>query len=223
MENRIAVQATERPEWTKAVDARAASLQDLWNVLRFAELALVFVEKHLSDANWWMELRGFRPSIREVSFEYMAFSEGAKFGVFHLASGSIENALRSFLRAIAPGVANDARAEFKSVYDSLLKTQLQSRDDDLALLDLVRLVRNTIHNSGVHRQPSRQTVKAAFRGIAYEFPESGPIEFVTWQFVLERVADYCDLLDRVIRHPRIWSHGGKIAADWAEVYRPPAA
>lgn len=215
--HRIGRQAYERPEWIASVDARAAGLQGLLNVLRFAELSLVFVERHLSDANWWTQLRGRQPSIREITLEYTAYSQGSKFGLFHLVASSFETTIRSLLRAVAPGVANDGRAEFKRVYDSLIRAHLGFPKEDTALLDLVRLIRNTIHNEGLHRPPSSYAATVLFRGVRYEFLDSSSITFVTWEFVLDRIADLSELLDRVVRSDAIWYHPAHIPADWAEV------
>lgn len=223
LEDRLRRQALERPEWTRSIDARAAGLQSLWNVLRFAELSLVFVDWHLSDAEWWVRLRGQRPSLREITFEYTAYTQGSKFGVFHLASASFENVLRALLRAIAPGAANDGRAEFKSVYECLLRTHLRFPDDDLALLELLRLTRNTIHNEGQHRPPGAKSASVKYRGVTYAFPESGNIEFVTWHFVIQRIGDLVELLDRIVRAEPLWGHRGHILADWADVLPRSAA
>jgi hypothetical protein len=222
LEGRLRVQVMRHPDWISSADARCAGLQDLWNVLRFAELSLVFVQWHLSDADWWERLRGESPSLKDIRLEFTAYTQGAKFGVYHLATSTFENALRAFLRALSPKAANGARAELKSVYDSLLKAHLRFPDDDLQLLDLVRLVRNTLHNTGVHRPPNRRSVTVLFRGDRYEFPDSGPIEFVTWPFVVDRIGDLVDLLDRVVNSHEVSSHTARIPADWATVYAPRA-
>ena len=169
------------------------------------------------------EFRGAKPSIRQVTFEYTAYSQGTKFGAFHLASAVFENATRALLRAIAPGAANDSRAEFPSAYTHLLRTQLTFPDEDFRLLELVRLVRNTIHNEGVHRPPSGKPAAVIHRGVTYAFPDSGPVDFATWAFVLDLIADLADLLDRIVQAPALSAHTQHIPAPWAEILPPSAA
>jgi len=222
LEHRIALQARAHPQWVTTADARAIGLQGLWNVLRFAELSLFFIDRYLDDPQWWTEFRGSEPSIRQVAFEYTAYSQGSKFGVFHLGAAAFENTTRALLRAVAPGAANDARAEFQGVYTRLLRTHLAFPDEDLQLLELVRLVRNTIHNEGLHRPPSAKPASVSYRGVAYVFPESGPVEFATWLFVVDRVSDLADLLDRVIQSETVRAHTAHIPAPWAEILPPSA-
>src|SRR5690606_35296236 len=102
---------------------------------------------------------------------------------FHLATASFENAVRSLLRAVAPGAAKNGRAEFKSVCECLFRTHLRFPEVDLALLELVRLTRNTIHNEGLHSPPNGMPAAVEYKGVTYDFPTGGPVEFVTWQFV----------------------------------------
>ena len=164
----------------------------------------------------------FEPTIRQITFEYTAYSQGSKFAVFHLGTAAFENASRALLRAVAPGTANDGRAEFQGVYTSLLRAHLSFPEEDLALLELVRLVRNTIHNEGLHRPPSDKPASVSYLGVTYDFPESGPVEFATWGFVLDRIANLVDLLDRMIQSPRVWAHSAHIPAPWAETLPPSA-
>lgn len=218
LEGRLRIQALAKPEWTTAMDVRAAGLQDLWNVLRYAELSLLFIETHLGSPEWWHNHRGRTLSTREAAFEYSAFSQGSKFGALHLGASSFENTLRCLLRAVAPGAASDARKEFQSVFVCLLQTHLGFPQEDIALLELVRLTRNTVHNSGLHRPPSGQSTDIVHQGREYRFVDGAPVEFVTWAFVLDRLRDLQSLLDRIVRAPAIWSHTGSLKAEWAESY-----
>ncbi|MBK7350627.1 MAG: hypothetical protein IPI92_12245 [Gemmatimonadetes bacterium] len=212
---RVHKQALERPHWLSSLDARATSLQSQWNVLRYAELSLCVIDKHLSASTWWTSLRGEQLQMRQVEFEYTAYSQGSKFGAFHLATAAFENSVRSLLRHLDPTAANNSRAEFKGVYECLLRTHLHLPERDLTLCDLMRLVRNTIHNEGVHRPPNTLPATISYDGVTYEFTDSTPLEFVTWQFVLSRIANLIELLDRAIRTEPLWSASGHIEAAWA--------
>lgn len=217
LEARIGAQALEKPEWLAAVDARASCLQSLWNVLRHTELSLVYIARHLGEAGWWAALRAGLPSIRQITFEFTAYSQCSKFATFHLALSAVENSQRSFLRALAPTAANESRAEYKSVYDCLLRTHLAAPERDLVLLDLLRLIRNTIHNEGVHRPPSGKPIALVLDGVEYEFQDDVPIEFVTWRFVLDRVRDLVELQDRTVRRAPLWELAAHLPDASAEV------
>jgi len=222
LEGRIGAQASGRPQWVTTVDARASCLQSLWNVLRHAELSLVYIARHLGEAGWWAALRQGVPPIRQVAFEFTAYSQCSKFATFHLALSAVENSHRSFLRALAPTAANGARAEFKSVCECLFRTHLGMQERDLALLDLLRLIRNTIHNEGVHRPRDSKPLTLTLDGVGYEFQDGVPIEFVTWRFVLDRLRDLVDVQDRAVRRPALWDLTAHIPDASAEVLPRPA-
>ena len=186
------------PAWIRGLDARATSFQSLWNVLRYTELSLYYVERHLGDSQWWSTLRGGLPPIRTVQFEFTAYTQCSKFGTFHLSMSAMESSHRSFLRALYPNAAQEATAEYKSVYDCLLLTHLHVPVENVRLLDLMRLIRNTVHNQGVHRRRSGKPASVSFKGIDYEFPDGQPIEFVTWPFVLDRLNDLIELQRRIV-------------------------
>jgi hypothetical protein len=186
------------PAWIRTLDARAASFQSLWNVLRYTELSLYYVVQHLGDSEWWSTLRHGRPPIRTVQFEFTAYTQCSKFATFHLSMSAMESSHRSFLRALDPNAARQATAEYKSIYECLLLTHLNLPVEDVTLLDFMRLIRNTIHNQGIHRPHSEKSLSISFQGVEYEFPHAQPIEFVTWSFVLDRLNDLIELQRRIV-------------------------
>jgi len=210
------------PSWVTDVDARAAGLQDFLNVVRATELTLIFIEDSLTSPGWWLKIRGEQPPIRTVSFEFTAYTEISKFGIHHVSISCLENAFRCLLRAIAPSAAKNGRAEFKSIYESLLRSQLQFPDEDLAFMELLRLSRNTTHNLGIQKAPFARSETISVRGTEYAFTDGQPIEFVTWAFVLQQIRDMVELLDRVLNSPQISGYKGIIPAEWAVVLPPDA-
>jgi hypothetical protein len=207
------------PDWIKNVDARSTCFQSLWNVARYAELSLHFLGNQLTDPGYWATFRGPTYPKRQIEFEIMAYSQCAKAGTFHVAFAAAENSHRSFLRALDPDAASAARGEYKNVYEALFRTHLRAPEDDLTLLDLLRLVRNTIHNEGVHRPRGIGRTDVVFRGVSYSFEDEKPIEFVTWGFVLDRLENLVDLHERAV-HTRILASLAYIPDASAEVLPP---
>ena len=107
------------------------------NSLRFAELGLVYIENYLTSSDWWIEVRGARQTSSELQFEYLAYVECTKFGLFHIVFSGVEASFRAFLRAIDPSAAQDGRAQFEGVFVCLLKTHLKLLQRDLDLIDLL--------------------------------------------------------------------------------------
>ena len=214
---RIKRLAGAHPEWLRPLDARIAGLQSLHNVLRYADLSLVFITENLADAKWWSVRHPVDLSITELHLEHAAYTQCTKFAIFHLSVSATENVIRALLRAVAPTACNEATAEFKSVYDCLLRTHLQLEDTWVRLLDLVRLVRNTVHNEGVHRPRRRADEAVDYRGTRYVFAAGAPIEFVTWSFVLDRLGELGQLLELAVNTRAVASYDGEIPYEGIEV------
>jgi hypothetical protein len=100
------------------------------------------------------------------------------------------------------------------------RTHLKAPEEDLALLDLLRNIRNTIHNEGVHRPPRTSSAIVSYQGTEYRFEDGKPVEFVTWSFVLDRINDLVSLQDRIVRHPLLAGCGEHIPDASAEVLPP---
>lgn len=126
------------------------------------------------------------------------FSQSSRMALIHFMFSSVENSFRLLLRALDPSACNNGTAEFKSIYDCLLKSKLaQCPPDSIDLLDLLRLIRNTVHNNGVYFPRTGQDASVSWRGTTYEFQQGFPVDFVSWDFSLE-VADSVRVLVRTV-------------------------
>jgi hypothetical protein len=126
------------------------------------------------------------------------FANLTKVGFVHALFSSIESSLRLFLRAMDPVACNGGMAEFKSIYDCLFSSKLATAPTDATqLLDLLRLVRNTIHNNGVYFNPRGGNVTLSWQGQTFELRQGAPVNFVTWEFLLQ-VSDSLRMLLRQV-------------------------
>jgi hypothetical protein len=192
--------AAEHPDWFARDDARSACFESLWNIARYAELSLHVLQLHLSSAEWWSHFSGPSLSPDEIAVEFTGYSQCSKVAVFHLCFSAVENSHRSFLRALEPGTPKRGRGDYSAVYRRLLPL-LGAREADRQLLDLLRTIRNTLHNQGVHAPETGGSRKLTHAGVEYNFRDGAPLAFVTWQFVLDRAMDLVQLQERLIHHP----------------------
>lgn len=202
--------AAEHPDWKARDDARWTCFESLWNITRYAELSLHYLGFHLCGVQYWSDFSGPAPSLSQIEYEVTAYSQCLKTAIFHLFFSAMENAHRSFLRALDPTVTSGTRTDYKLIYEALLQTWLGAPKSDLDLLDLLRLIRNTIHNEGVNRPRRGGTVTVTYKGVEYAFADGTPLDFVDWQFVLDRAMDVVSLQERVVRHPVLASHAEHI-------------
>lgn len=213
--------AAEHPDWKADDDERLACFGSFWNITRYAELSLHYLGFHLGSVEDWSHFAGPTPSPGHITHEITVYSQSLKTALFHLYFSAIESSHRSFLRALAPKAAAGAPG-YEKVYKNLMVTLLDAPQDDRDLLDLLRLIRNTIHNEGVHRPPAGDDIRT-YKGVQYHFTYGAPLDFVTWRFVLDRARDLVVLQERAVQHPRLASHPDPIRnASAQSVFSTPA-
>lgn len=179
-------------------DARITAYSKAINVLNSVQLAFTFISKHLLYGEWWAAVA--REPIPDTDKQIYA-NEFANFTKVAFVQGlflAIESSLRLFLRKIDPVACNGGMAEFKSIYECLFKSKLTVEPSNgIALLDLLRLVRNTIHNNGVYFHPTGNDASIVWDGETFEFKQGTPVDFVTWEFMI-RVSEALRLLLREV-------------------------
>lgn len=190
------------PAWAPRSDARLTLLNKFHNILKSAELALAFIGGYLLDPRWWEEHHD-PASLDTLDVIITEFSQFSKIAFFHQFFGAVESSFRIFLRALNPKAAKHATAEFRSVYVSLLTTELPELSHSIGLLDLLRLSRNTVHNNGMVFSADGEDATVAWQGRKYAFLQGRHVEFVTWEFAFDRVRDLVALAVPVVRHPRL--------------------
>lgn len=179
-------------------DARITAFSKFINVLNSVQLAFTFISKHLLHKQWWDAIA--RSPIPDPDKQIYAneFANFTKVGFVHTLFSTIESSLRLFLRTLDPTACNGGMAEFKSIYECLFNSKLVvAPTDGTSLLDLLRLVRNTIHNNGVYFNPRGNNVTLNWQGETFEFKHGIPVDFVTWEFLI-RVSDFLRKLLREV-------------------------
>jgi hypothetical protein len=191
--------SSKYPNWDTKEDIRNTVFFRFINALNSIKLSIIFIEQHLKDNRWW---RKSFPEItshdKQIQLREFAQSTKHHFGlsIFIL----IENAFRIFLRAIDPAACNSGTDAFESIYKCLLNSKLVNTPSSTAieLLELVRLVRNTIHNDGIYFHRNGKDIEVSYKGEKYQFIYGKPVEFVTWEFLLMLTDDIRELLVQTI-------------------------
>lgn len=166
-------------------DARITAFSKFINVLNSVQLAFTFVSKHLLHKPWWEAIS--RAPIPDTDKQVYAneFANFTKVGFVHALFSTVESSLRLCLRALDPVACNGGTAEFKSIYECLFSSNLSKAPAGGAeLLDLLRLVRNTVHNNGVYFSPQGAAVTLNWQGKTFEFKQGVAVDFVTWEFLI---------------------------------------
>ena len=200
---------TIHPDWIET-DARLTVFSKLYNGLTTISLSVIFIENSLQTDIWWKErFPNLTPHDIENNKHNFVLSTKHSFGMllFILA----ENKFRIFLRAIDPVACSGSTEAFESIYACLLRSKLSSSPPEaFELLELIRLVRNTIHNDGVYLHKKGLDDVVTYKGVDYAFHHGKPIQFVTWEFLLMMAADIQNLFAKIVSDKVIAEINGHI-------------
>jgi hypothetical protein len=200
--------------WDVGKDARITAVGKFFNVVAGAELGIVITGDLLKD-NWWHEHAqdGTSPAQKQkVAFEFQGW---IKVGFVTFINAAIESSFRNLLRALDPAVANGATAEWKSIYTALLKRVSVPSHEPEDLLDLLRMIRNTIHNNGVYLSPKGTDLTVTYQGSRFQFTHGHAVQFASWQLLLQLAVDAFDLLLSVVESPEIVALPSPVHSEYA--------
>ncbi len=188
---------SEFPNWNNIKDARITVFSKLINVCNSTQLSFTFMHFHLTKLDWWKQIAKSEIPKNDAQIYANEFDMFTKIGFVQFSFSSIESAFRLYVKSIDSSACNNGTAEFKSIYSWLLKqTNLQSHEN---VLDLLRLVRNTIHNNGVYFHKSGQSETVTYRGKDYNFTIGKPVDFMTWDFIFKLISDIENLVIEVVK------------------------
>ena len=77
-------------------------------------------------------------------------------------------------------------------------------ESHVELLDIARVIRNTIHNNGVYFHKSGNNETLSYKGRCYCFKHGKPVDEVgNWPFIIEIISDLVSLVIDVVRDSNI--------------------
>lgn len=192
-------------------DLRIAALGTPGNVVNSHYLFMSMVNGTVTELSWWK--RSFQKDhLSELDMAGLKdLHVFERHGFFIFMFSRIEWTVRKLVTYLSPGVCDFGTAEFSSCYAHLLaRLGLQSEQP---LLDLCRLVRNSIHNNGhyvgrVYRHRSGPTdpnlnQEITWKGRLFAFRQYAQIDFLTSDFLLELYGDLFAFLGKVLAHPDV--------------------
>lgn len=190
-------------------DARLTAIANFGGVIDSTNLAFHFISKNLlpPDNPWWGSYEPSYPGFddRGRSSLVNGFNTGfVKVAFIQSLFATLDSKFRIFLRELDPAACSGGTDAFHSVY-TVLRSRLTSVPADADdLVKLLRLVRNTIHNNGVYFDKRGRDDRVTYKGVTYDFEHGKPVNFVRWEWLLERLEDVRELLFRVVNDPIIF-------------------
>lgn len=195
------------PGWDPEHDARITVFSKCINVLNSTQLGLTHIHFHLTDQDWWDQIASGQVPDQDSQQTYVdEFGMFLKVGMVQFLNASIESSFREILSAIDPGVAKDGRGRWKNIYQALLARLGLPQYEPL--LDLLRLIRNSLHNNGIYRPPSGKNQEVEWDGEKYEFVDGQAIDFATFELLCEIAQDLGDMLRQVMERNEVQKISG---------------
>jgi hypothetical protein len=198
---------TTFPKLDRERDTRYTVFATLKNVIASTSLGLLHLENHVSKPEWWPTVRTIETSELDRTIHTVEFHQFVKIGFVHIGFSNVESALRSYVRAASPTACSGGAAEFKSIYEHLYRSVLGVGTDGIALLDVLRTLRNTIHNGGIFVSRTGADESHTYLGKTYTFMHGKAIEFASWGALAELHEHLANLLLRTVTDPSLSALG----------------
>lgn len=191
-------------------DVRVTAFTHLYHTVDFALVSIRLLNDFLlpSDNDWWQQPKqqALFGSYEERYRETIANSFNnayVKYTFMHKLFGGIENAFRQLLRKIDSTAANNATGDIAGVFGALCKRIGYKPLGSDELLKLLRLSRNTYHNNGVYYSEKQTDDEVIYKGKTYHFTHAKPVDFLSWNFFIDRVDDVRELFTAIISNANI--------------------
>jgi hypothetical protein len=173
----------QKHRFDKKHDARVTIFTKCYIALDSVSIGLLFRKYDLVDMEWWNKIPQNEPRLRipdEPNRVKMrkVFSEFLIIGFYHSFFSAIESSFRIYLRELDLIACNKGTANFESIYKYLFKKlKLRQRRVYTKLLDLLRYIRNTIHNNGVYFHMDGKNKRIQYKGKRHFFKIGKPVKF----------------------------------------------
>lgn len=179
------------PTWPQN-DVRRWAVSRFTTMLFLPVLGLYIMRVHLSHPAWWEQ---YASGCGDVLLQSGRdeFDRTIKAKLIIDLAGNLEHSFRLILRQLDPGnKAND----FCALYSSLLRANnhyLRVLPTDWQPpLELLRLVRNTVHNAWMYSPESGKNTSITYRGKTFELVVGKQLDFISWDLL-------CDIAEDVLR------------------------
>lgn len=159
------------PKIKKEKDGRVTFFSKSIVVIDSVTMCCIFADRHLSNNKWWTtsaRLYNLNPPPL-VSRKPMreGFKQFILLGCFHFMYSAMESSIRLITKAIDRVQYEERQDSFEKIYSWLI-VRLKVKKRYAKLMDVLRLIRNTIHNNGVYSPVSRKGKRPKNRQISWK-------------------------------------------------------
>ncbi len=176
-------------------------------VIDSVTLCFIFAGRHLSNNRWWTtsaQSYNLKPPYVESRVPIIeGFKQFTLLGFFHFMFLSMESSIRLITKNMDSIQYEKMQGSFDKIYSWLI-SKLNLPRKYLRLMDLLRLIRNTIHNNGVYslvpkKGKALKNKQKSWNGIKCIFPVNRNIivdDF--WKLAFATLPDCLSMLQQII-------------------------
>jgi hypothetical protein len=179
------------PAADKNKDVRITAFGRCANVCVSTSLGMGLFGQYILNDEWWQAQVTTQMPPEVIASIRIEFQQFQKLGFIHFSYVAIESALRALNKVIDPKFIDQ---NFKNIYDNLLKKLRLRRYR--CLLDLLRLLRNTLHTNGYHNAKDEIIT---YKGKIYRFVEGQMPQYFEWSFLAGLLYDVKDMLFDIVK------------------------
>lgn len=183
-------------------DARREFFTTIRIVLQNNQLGYIFIRDQLSNQNWWIHQVGqVKPMAITQAIREQALM--LKFFNVHAIAMATESTFRAIVRAEPNifGVTPMTGIE-KLTNDLLTATSLEKYKN---FFNILRLVKNTIHNNGVFYIYGGKNVHLSYNGRSFDFEIGKELSWLTEDFLVWMPAQLNDAMFELVTSSKIAS------------------
>lgn len=137
---------------------------------------------------------------RGRDFILREYDQHHKFGLLIGSYSLLEESLRRICEALDPGFMGKPR-DFAPVIQRILGSLGLERNK--TLFDLVRALRNTIHNNTVFLPRDKKDQTIHWKGVTYSFQVGRRADIVSWKFLAEHIGDLSSAMADIVMTPAV--------------------
>ena len=193
-------------------DLRITTFVKLANVLEATSTVNLLLAKSGMKKEFWEDQYENIPQITQENIQVRLLSTATfNFQYSFVAFFSVyESCLRCFIRSLSPEAHAGGTGNIKAICEDLMRRTELNSSDNIALLDLARNIRNTMHNDGVFLHPTQSEIIIEWEQREYKFVESTTPSFITWEFTLEVFEGLLNLMWDMVNADSLRSVNGRI-------------
>jgi hypothetical protein len=195
------------PKISKEKDVRVTFFSKSIVVIDSVTMCCIFADRHLSNSRWWItsaQLYNLNPPPVESRKPMKeGFKQFILLGCFHLMFSAMESSIRLITKAIDQIQYEKMQDSFENIYSWLIR-RLKLRRKYAKLMDVLRLIRNTIHNNGVYSPVPKKgklpkNRQRSWKGIKCMFPVNRSVKVDDfWKLVFATTPDCLSMLQQII-------------------------